>query len=372
MMCFSKQSVIGTACFLVALMSGTSAFAQQPVEEKPKITVSGESVVYVQPDKILVCLGAETWNADLEAAKAKNDEIVKKAIAAILKCDVEKKAIQTDNITISPTYKDYHWRGIIDGYTVNNTLTITVTKVALVEPLITAALKVGINRVNSVDFQTTELRKYRDQARQMALKAAREKANDMAVVLDQTIGKPLQIIENQHGGWYFYNGCHWGSSRDYGMSQNSMQNAPSGSGEAGEGETVALGKIGIRANVSVVFELKDKQPLANEVKKSRQVQLVAIKRSNYCGQNLIAKFIDLSDKDRKELSVIFPCHSFTTHEVTLMQIMESCVQMGDITRCNDWRKAKMEVVFSIPTDAGDYHGDSEHYDQWVLEHIKTK
>jgi hypothetical protein len=96
------------------------------------------------------------------------------------------------------------------------------------------------------------------------LKAAREKAQDMAGAYGQTIGTTLQIVENggyglSYGGWNT-----WSSSRrDYGMSQftaNSGTIIPSGpSGEAGE--TVALGnlgKIGVRANVSVVFELKDK------------------------------------------------------------------------------------------------------------------
>ena len=260
---FGKKSAIGAACVLAALACAFPAFGQQSAaEEKAKITVSGEAVVYVQPDKILISLGIETWNANMEAAKAKNDEIVKKAIAAIVECGIEKKAIQTDSLTIEPTYKnrDGHWYRYIDGYVVRNALTVTVTKVALVEPLITAALEAGVNHINNVDFQTTELRKYRDQARQMALKAAREKAKDMAAVLDQTVGKPLQINENQgYGGWYFYSGCRWGSSgRDYGMSQNGSVNVPSGPGEPTDGDTVALGKIGIRANVNVVFELKDK------------------------------------------------------------------------------------------------------------------
>jgi uncharacterized protein YggE len=261
---FGKPSAIGAACVLAALACAFPAFGQQPAaREKPNITVSGESVVYVQPDKILVSLGIETWNAKMAVAKQRNDEIVKKAIAAIVECSIEKKAIQTDNLTIEPTYMpEGHWPRYIDGYVVRNALTVTVTKVALVEPLITTALEAGVNHINNVDFQTTELRKYRDQARQMALKAAREKARDMAAVLDQTIGKPLQINENQgYGGWYFYccGWSRWGSSgRDYGMSQNSMQNAPSGPGEPAEGDTVTLGTIGIRANVNVVFELNDK------------------------------------------------------------------------------------------------------------------
>jgi uncharacterized protein len=265
MMRFDKRmAVFATAVMTAIFAIAGPARAQQVIDNRPKITVSGEAVVYAQPDKILVSLGVETWDAQMDVAKQKNDAIIKRAIAAIRECGIEKSAIQTDNITIEPTYKPYEGSRPrdIDGYSVRNSLTVTVDKVAKVEQLITNALKSGVNHVNNVDFQTTELRKYRDQARKLALKAAREKAENMADVYGQTIGRPLQIVENGGYGYWYGGWGGWGSSgRDYGMSQNVMLNAtatmPSRSSEE-QGETVALGKIGIRANVSVVFELKDK------------------------------------------------------------------------------------------------------------------
>ena len=234
-----------------AFMAGVLALAdipsaqgqQRSVDDRPKITVTGESVVYVQPDKILISLGIETWDGHMDAAKRKNDEIVQKTIAAIEECGIEKKAIQMDHLAIQPTYdtRAVSWPRVIDGYSVRNAMVVTLTDVALLDRLIAAALKAGANHVHSVDFQTTELRKYRDQARRLALKAAREKAIDMAAALDQTVGKPLQISESTlYGGsfchywsWCGWGSCwySWGGGRDYGMSQNVAVNAPSGSGE---------------------------------------------------------------------------------------------------------------------------------------------
>ena len=259
-----------------ALMAGVlavvhipSALAQQhPVDDRPKITVSGESVVYVQPDKILINLGVETWDAGMEVAKQKNDAIVRRAIAAIEKCGLKKSAIQMDHLAIQPTYEknDAYWPRVIDGYWARNAMVVTITDVALLDRVIGGALQAGVNSIHSVDFQTTELRKHRDQARALALKAAREKAIDMAAALDQKVGKPLQISENtlyngsscHYWSWCGWGSCwySWGSGRDYGMSQNVAVNAPAGSNEGVD--TVAVGKIGIRANVNVVFELKDK------------------------------------------------------------------------------------------------------------------
>jgi hypothetical protein len=54
-----------------------------------------------------------------------------------------------------------------------------------------------------------DLRKYRGQARQMAIKAAPEKAVALARVLDCTIGKPKTISE---GGAYVYWGVAAGTA----------------------------------------------------------------------------------------------------------------------------------------------------------------
>lgn len=226
-------------------------------DPRPKISVSGEAVVYVQPDKIIVSLGIETSDRDIELAKNKNTALLKKAVAAIKECGIEEKAIQTDRLSIEPRYRDSYRRDDFLGYFVQNGFAVTLTDVAKVEELITAVLKAGVTHIHGVDFQSTEMRKHRDRAREMALKAAREKAVDMAGVLGQHVGKPLQISEDQsYGGWWYSSGWR-GGGRDYGMAQNSMQVVPGGGG--GEiGDTLALGKIGIRGRVQVTFELKDK------------------------------------------------------------------------------------------------------------------
>jgi hypothetical protein len=78
----------------------------------------------------------------------------------------------------------------------------------------------------------------------------------MAAVLGQSVGAPIQISENYSGSpWgYWSSWSGWGYGRNQGMSQNVVQNVQGGSGEIGE--TIALGKISIRANVGVTFELK--------------------------------------------------------------------------------------------------------------------
>jgi len=241
---------------VVAIVATGEAWSQQTqmYDDRPKITVAGEAVVNVKPDKIVITFGIETSDADVNTAKQKNSELMKKAVGVAKDCGVHEKDIQTDQLSIEPRWKNgYEQQGFV-GYFAHNTVMVTLSDLAQMDKLITDALQAGINRLEGVDFQTTEFKKYREEARELALKAAKEKAEKMAAVLGQTIGKPMQINETFAGsGWYgWYGGA--GRGRSSGMSQVQVQADRGGSGEITN--TVALGKLAIRAGVSVTFELK--------------------------------------------------------------------------------------------------------------------
>jgi uncharacterized protein YggE len=113
-----------------------------------------------------------------------------------------------------------------------------------IEGLLSDVIKAGVNRVGGVEFRTTQLRKFKDQARQMAIKAAQEKAIALTKEIGQTIGKAYSITEE-------------GFERSAGLS-NFTQNAVSSAvGDYSDSEgTIAIGQIPISARVTVRFELK--------------------------------------------------------------------------------------------------------------------
>jgi hypothetical protein len=248
------------AATLLTLTFGLSVWGQDqppiPYDPRPKINVSGEAVVNVKPDKIIISFGIQTSDAEIAIAKQKNNDILKKAVTAMKDCGILDKDIQTDNLSIEPRYQDGEIQANFIGYFVRNTFAVTVNDTQKVEDVVSRALEAGVNYIHGIDFQTTEFRKYRDQARELALKAAKEKADAMAAVLGQTVGVPLQINENQSGSpwWYGSSGWGWGGGRSQGMAQNVMQDAGPATTEISD--TIALGKISIRANVTVTFALK--------------------------------------------------------------------------------------------------------------------
>jgi hypothetical protein len=115
-----------------------------------------------------------------------------------------------------------------------------------------SALEAGANYVHGVQFRTTELRKYRDEARALAIKAAKEKADALARELGQKVGKPHTIREDHAGWWSGYNNW-WGNRWGGGMSQNVVQNY---GGQSRAQSSIALGQINVNARVTVSFELE--------------------------------------------------------------------------------------------------------------------
>lgn len=216
------------------------------------ITVTGDAEVKVVPDEVVLTLGVETSNKDINIAKSENDLKVQKIIGVAKKLKIEDKHIQTDYINIEPRYKDQWENRDFVGYFVRKNISITLRDTAKFEELLSGVLDAGVNYVHGIDFRTTELRKYRDEARALAIKAAQEKANDLARQLGQKVGRPHAIQEGMIGWWSGYFGG-WGRGYRGAMSQNVVQNAAMPSEG---GSSIALGQITVKAQVTVSFELE--------------------------------------------------------------------------------------------------------------------
>ena len=218
------------------------------------VTATGDAAVKVAPDEVVVTFGVETEDPQLDPAKARNDDIVRRVLDQLKGFGVADDHIQTEYIGISPTY-DYPSYAMprLKGYNVQKTIVVTLSDLSKFEDLLSGVLGAGANYVHNVEFQTTELRKYRDQARALAIQAAKEKAAALAGELDQELGEPVTITEEQNS-WQSWYGYGWGSGWNGNQTQNVV--VQTGSTPLAEGATVAPGQISVSARVSVTFALK--------------------------------------------------------------------------------------------------------------------
>ena len=234
-----------TVALLVLLAAAASAFA----EDKPEpriVTVAGEAEVNVAPDEVVFDLTVSTFNKDLRVAKSQTDERLKNLIALARRYGVAEADTQTDYINLTPHYRGNNEARTLLGYSVRKDLVLTLRDVTRAEGLLSELLAGDVTRINTVSFRSSQMRKYRDQARDMAMRAAREKASALAGSVGQKIGKAYSIEEESP------------TPRSY-ASQNVMSNNSvsfeSDSSSASEG-TLALGLIKISARVTVKFELE--------------------------------------------------------------------------------------------------------------------
>ena len=218
------------------------------------IQVSGTAVVNVTPDRVLIQLGVQSNATTPQKVENVNSTTINRVIQALKAQGIEDKDIVTDWYVIDPIYEDYSSL-YIKGYRINNIVAITLRDISKVNKVIIAALNAGANQVVNVEFYLSNLRKYRDQAREMAMKAAQEKAQDLASAAGAETGCVMNINENS---WSYYNGGWYSQNRDL-WTQNTMQNIAPAGGETGtltEAGPVNLGQISVRAEVSASFSLR--------------------------------------------------------------------------------------------------------------------
>jgi uncharacterized protein YggE len=100
----------------------------------------------------------------------------------------------------------------------------------------------GINRIDNVELKSSKMVQLQTEARKLAVKEAKNKAEDFVSVLGQKVGKAILISDNSQT----YNP----QTRMFAMKAMAMV-----AGEAPK-ETLAIGEIEITINVSVSFVLE--------------------------------------------------------------------------------------------------------------------
>jgi uncharacterized protein YggE len=231
------------------LMCSLAALAQD-TNLPPLITVSGQAEVRVPPDEVLFTLEIENVDKDMLVANKKTDDIVKQVLSIARKNNVKPEDVQTSHISVEPKYNtddmDYEARRnvkkVFIGYEVSKTVAIRLREISRFDELLADILRAGITRLSNLEFRDSQIRKHRDQARVMAIHAAREKANLLAREIGQSLGPAYSITE---------------SGSDYsraGITQNATTVI---SGDLSDSESAtAPGSIAVTAQVTVKFRLQ--------------------------------------------------------------------------------------------------------------------
>lgn len=221
----------------LTIMFMTMSYGQE-IKQIPLINVNGEGKVKVAPDQVCISATVETKGNNAKDVKKQNDEKMDAVLKFIKKMNVPTADFKTKQVTLNPQY-DYEKKKT--SYNATQTVEIIMKDLSKYDELMEGLVQQGINRLDKVSFESSKLAQYETEARKLAMKDAKAKADEYVSVLGQKVGKAFTISDNSqvYHPQPMYAAMRMKESADAGASN----------------ETLAIGEIEITANVSVSFVL---------------------------------------------------------------------------------------------------------------------
>ena len=189
------------------------------------ISFSGEGKIVAVPDIAAVSFSIVTEAKTSKEAQDQNSEKSKKIVEFLKNQGIEDKDIKTSGYNVYPqysyprpllrqdsegqavplgiesiTYPEYYPSNPkITGYQVNQSFEVKIRDLEKVSAVLDGLVTAGANQVNNLGFKVDDEEKLKEQARELAIKDAKEKADKLKKQLDIRLGK---IINYNEGGYY--------------------------------------------------------------------------------------------------------------------------------------------------------------------------
>lgn len=221
----------------LTIMFMTMSYGQDN-KQIPQINVNGEGKVKVAPDQVLISATVETKGNNAKDIKKQNDEKIDAVLKFIKKMNIPATDFRTKQVQLNPQY-DYEKKKTT--YNAVQTIEIVLKDLNKYDELMEGLVQQGINRLDKVSFESSKIVQLQSEARKLAMKDAKVKAEDYVSVLGQKVGKAFVISDNTQ----IYH-----PQPIYAMKSMAMD-----SNGGAENETLAVGEIEVTANVSVSFIL---------------------------------------------------------------------------------------------------------------------
>ena len=184
-----KYNVLLTACLL---LSPIPAFAEDVVHS---ITVSGEAMEQVAPDRAVLSGQLVSKHKQLATAKEDNDKQVERVLAVAKQFEIPQEKVAASNVYIAPEYIYNNSTNKQEqvGYIVSRNLSVTMDKLDIHERVLSALVENGVTQVNGVSFTIANPEGRRDVLRVRAVQNARVRAQAMAGAAGAKLGRVISI-----------------------------------------------------------------------------------------------------------------------------------------------------------------------------------
>jgi uncharacterized protein YggE len=187
------------AALLAALAVGCSEDTTyvQGGDRVNAVSAAGTGKVTGTPDIVTVQLGVDVEMRTVEAARTAAATSMQAAIDSLKANGVEQKDIQTVQFSVQPQYDFNQGRQSLRGYRVSNVVSAKIRKLDTVSKVIDDVTRAAGDSaiVRSLSFSIEDPSKLQAQARELAVKQARERAEQLARPAGVDIGRVISISE---------------------------------------------------------------------------------------------------------------------------------------------------------------------------------
>ena len=180
------------ALLLLTLLFMTLSYAQE-IKQVPQISVAGEGKVKVVPDQATITATVQTKGNNAKDIKKENDQQMEAVLKIIKKMNLAPADYRTQRVSLNPIF-DYEKKKTT--YNAIQTVEILLRDLSQYDALMEGLVEEGINRIDNVVFQSSKLAQHQSEARKLAIKDAKLKAEDYVSVLGQKVGKAMTISDN--------------------------------------------------------------------------------------------------------------------------------------------------------------------------------
>lgn len=257
---FMNSKILGAVFLVLLLVSGTAvvsviAHAQtdnNPTEDKRILSVNGEYIMSIDPDKFVANVIVETQAKTAEESQRQNAQIASKVEKAV----GFNHKLTTTSYTIEPVYE---WQScgernyvaavpciekqILAGYKTVHIYKFDTSDLAKAGTGLDDLVAAGATRIESIRFEIS--RELQDQLNLQLLEKASEnakvKAQSIAKGFGVTLGQPLTINED-----YYYRPVYYDYAYSAGSAEKMDSYVPT---------TITAGQIDLSAKVSVTYEI---------------------------------------------------------------------------------------------------------------------
>lgn len=216
------------------------------------ISVGGTGKLKSAPDKASVKFAIKNVNKAAEKARLENDEIAKKVLNAVRDLGIPEKKIHLENLSIQEEYQYNGKTNELKGYAAYRTFSVDIEKPDIasktlsekISEVVAAVVSNGSNRLENVQFGLIDQSKLINEAQVIAMKNARDKAENILKSVGAELGKVQTVSESSNFDSY---------PRPYMMAKTMAFDA----GNAAEStpESFSEGDLEVSATINASFEV---------------------------------------------------------------------------------------------------------------------